>query len=124
MTPDPERENALRERVQALLASAPEPDPVRLEAALQSARRATRRRQRGRQALGWLAAAALLGAGAATAGWWLGTGDPRTDEPVEERTETSSRSRQTSGNDESGPNDAQPNGSGDRDSGLIYQGVE
>ncbi len=124
MTPDPERENALRKRVQALLATAPEPDTARLDAALQSARRTTRHRQRRRQALQWLAAAAFLGAGAATAGWWLGGNDRSTDQAVEERPEPPPRSRQPRTNNERGPNDAERNGSDGRDSGLIYQGVE
>ena len=124
MTPDPERENLVRERVQALLASAPEPEPARLDVALEVARRATRRRQRRRQALAWLAAAAFLGAGAATAGWWMGSSDHRTDEPVEKQMEPSSHSRPSHGTDESGPNDAERNGAGGGDSGLIYQGVD
>lgn len=124
MTPDPERENSLRERVQALLAAAPDPDPARLHAALQSAQRSGRRRQHGRQALAWLAAAMLLGAGAATAGWWLGMADRRAEPPAEQRSDPPAQARQPRGDNESGPNDAEQNGSGGSDSGLIYQGVE
>jgi ferric-dicitrate binding protein FerR (iron transport regulator) len=124
MTPDPEREDALRERVEALLAAAPEPEPARLNAALQSARRSGRRRQHARKGLAWLAAAMLLGAGAATAGWWLGTADRRAEPPVEQRSEPPAQTRQSPGDNESGPNDAEQNGSGGSDSGLIYQGVD
>lgn len=124
MTPDPERENALRERVQTLLAMAPEPDPGRLRGALQSARRSGRRQQRGRKALAWLAAAMLLGAGVATAGWWLGTSDHRAKPPAERQSETPAHAQQPRESNQTGPNDAERNGSGGGDSGLIYQGVD
>lgn len=124
MTPDPERENALRERVQALLAAAPEPDPGRLHGALQSARRSGRRQQSGRKALAWLAAAMLLGAGAATAGWWMGTSDHRAEPPAERQSVLPAHGQQARESNQTGPNDAEPNGSSGGDSGLIYQGVD
>jgi ferric-dicitrate binding protein FerR (iron transport regulator) len=122
MTPDPESENAVRERVQALLADAPEPDTARLAAGLQAARSANRRHKRGRRTLAWLAAALLFGAGAATAGWWwLGTGGRGEPAPAPSKTEGVSEPADAS-------SDGRANGradeSGGTDSGLIYQGVD
>jgi len=121
MTPDPESENAVRERVQALLADAPEPDTARLAAGLQVARSLNRRSTRGRRMLAWLAAALLLGAGAATAGWWLGTAGRVEPSPGPSKTEDVSESADASSN---GSANERADESGGTDSGLIYQGVD
>lgn len=121
MTPDPDRENALRERIQALLVDAPEPDTARLAAGLQAARSVNRRHKRGRRTLAWLAAALLVGAGAATAGWWLGTGGRGEPAPAPSKTGDVSEPADAGSN---GSADERTDESGGTDSGLIYQGVD
>lgn len=123
MIPDPEREQAMQARLSRLFADTPDPDPVRLAAALDVARSRRARRRRMRRTLGWLAAACLFAAGTATA-WWLadsgrdqtapaGSTESGTREkgvPAESSREAQSESS-AQGADE-------PNG---RDSRVIYQ---
>ena len=125
MIHDPEREQALQDRLAQLIGDAPAPDSVRLREALFEAQSRAARRRRGRRALAWLAAACLLGAGTATA-WWFD--DPRktqsepepAGEAVDGRDNPPARSDNARERPEvsATPEDGK---SGEQDSRIIYQ---
>lgn len=87
--PDPDTEERWRDRIATLLADAPEPDGHHLGMQLAVARARARQARGRRRLLRWAGGLALLGCGAAAAGWlahdWVG-GEPAADRtPAEGR---------------------------------------